>query len=117
MKKYNEKISKLSGAALAFLGTFCLPYILNLKGNVLAVSNSWFGVFIWAVIWFLTDRAADGNEKRDRREKTAAVLLGGAFSFCLAFGVSLEQAENVDRRRDDVGFGGGLGCNFFPLDM
>ena len=96
MKKYNEKISKLSGAALAFLGTFCLPYILNLKGNVLAVSNSWFGVFIWAVIWFLTDRAADGNEKRDRREKTAAVLLGGAFSFCLAFGVSLEQAENVD---------------------
>ncbi len=81
---------------LAFLGTWCLPYMLNLKGEALVVSNSWFGVFIWAVLWFLTDKASEAGKARDRREKAAAYVLGFLFSLCLAFGVSLERAENVD---------------------
>lgn len=96
MMKYNKKTIKFAGAALAFLGTLCLPYMLNLKGNGLAVSNSWFSVFVWAAVWILTDKAAEGREKRDKRERIAAALLGGAFSLCLAFGVSLERAENVN---------------------
>lgn len=96
MMKHNRRITKFSGAALAFLGTLCLPYMLNLKGNSLAISNSWFSIFVWAALWFLTNKAADGREKRDRRTRTAALLLGGVFSLSLAFGVSLERAENVD---------------------
>ncbi len=96
MMKHNGKRIGFTGAALAFLGTLCLPYLLNLRGNGLAVSNSWFGVFVWAVLWLVTDRAMDGSEKRDRRGKAAALLLGGLFSLCLVFGVSLERAENVD---------------------
>lgn len=94
--KYDKKITKFASTALAFLGTLCLPYMLNLKGNGLAVSNSWFGVFVWAAVWFLTDKAAEGREKRGRRERIASALLGGVFSLCLVFGVSLERAENVD---------------------
>lgn len=81
---------------LAFMGTLCLPYMLNLKGDSLAISNSWFSVFLWGVLWFLTDKAADREGIRDRREKLAAGALGFFFSICLAFGVSLERAESVD---------------------
>ena len=90
------KMSGWASAGLAFAGTFCLPYLLNLKGNGLALSNSWFGIFVWAALWRMTDRAAKGSENRNGREKIASALLGGAFSLCLAFGAALERAENVD---------------------
>ena len=90
------KMSGWASARLAFAGTFCLPYLLNLKGNGLALSNSWFGTFAWAALWRMTDRAAKGSENRNGREKIASALLGGAFSLCLAFGAALERAENVD---------------------
>lgn len=94
--KKNNRARSFAGALLAFAGTLCLPYLLNLKGNGLAVSNSWFGVFIWAVLWFLTDKATAGRKKRDRRERIAAGLSGLSFSLCLVFGASLERAGNVD---------------------
>lgn len=81
---------------LAFGGTLCLPYILNLKGETLVISNSWFGVFIWVVLCLSTEKALERKKARDRREKAAAYVLGFLFSLCLAFGASLEQAENVD---------------------
>lgn len=81
---------------LAFLGVWCLPNMLNLKGNALAVSNSWFSVFLWGVLWFLIKKVADWEGIRDRRERLAAGVLGFFFSLCLAFGVSLERAESVD---------------------
>lgn len=95
----NEKSNRagsFAGALLAFAGTLCLPNLLNLRGNGLAVCNSWFGVFIWAVLWFLTDKTAAGKRKRDRRERMAAGLSGLSFALCLVFGAALERAENVD---------------------
>lgn len=104
---------RLAGAFLAFAGTACLPYIWNLNGESLAISNSWFGVFLWGILWFLTEKALvaektpGGNEKlriggetekrqrRERRQILAAGLSAFCFSLCLAFGTSLEQRENV----------------------
>ena len=53
----DRKIKRPIGALLAFAGVVCLPYIWNLEGESLIISNSWFGVFLWGVLWFLTDKA------------------------------------------------------------
>lgn len=84
------------GPFLAFMGTLCLPYMLNLKGETLAISNSWFGVLLWAVLWFLTGRAAHSKRGMNRRETMAAYMTGFFFSLSLAFGASLERVQNVD---------------------
>lgn len=115
MMKRNGKITGLACALLSFLGTFCLPYVLNLKGEGLAVSNSWFGVFAWAALWFVADRAMDGRRKGDRRGKAAALLLGGTFSLCLVFGVSLERAENVDFGDGMMWFSATVWAFIFPF--
>ncbi|HBA68319.1 MAG TPA: hypothetical protein DCZ40_03065 [Lachnospiraceae bacterium] len=83
-------------ASLAFAGVWGLPYMLNLKGNGLAVSNSWFGVFVWGVLWFCIHKAAEGIKARERRGTGAACVLGFCFSLALVFGVSLERAQSVD---------------------
>lgn len=81
---------------LAFAGTWCLPALLNLKGNSLAVTNSYFGVFIWAVCGSLIYRAFMGTDKTDRRGLAAAGIFSFLFCVCIAFGVQLEAGENVD---------------------
>ena len=81
--------------ALPISGTMCLPYMLNLKGETLAISNSWFSVLLWAFLWVSIKWAMDREKEEGRREKTAAYGLGCCFSLCLAFGVSLEQAQSV----------------------
>lgn len=52
----------ITGALLAFAGTVCLPYIWNVNGESLAISNSWFGVFLWGVFWFLINKALAAKE-------------------------------------------------------
>ena len=116
-KTLDIKIKRLAGALLAFAGVACLPYIWNLDGKSLIISNSWFGVFLWGVLWYLTDRSLADNvslggrktetggkreegqleerRPRERRQVLAAGLSAFFFSSCLAFGTSLEQRENV----------------------
>lgn len=87
-------------AVLAFLGVLCLPQMMDLKGNSLAISNSWSGVFFWGVCWFLLYKTISGlaEEKKwqDKRGIIAAGILALLFSVCLAFGVQLDREENVD---------------------
>ena len=45
----------LPGISLA--AVLCLPRLLNLQGRELAVSNSWFAVFVWGALWLLLRRA------------------------------------------------------------
>ncbi len=101
-----------------------LPYLLNLKGNTLAVSNSWFAVFAWGVCWFLSYRACQDiggvqdapiceRQKAEEQEPgqtvgvlgavrnkcqslAAAGILGSLFSVCMAFGAQLDRAESVN---------------------
>lgn len=81
---------------LAFAGTWCLPFMLNLKGNGLSVTNSYFGVFIWAVCGVLIYQCFTRTDKTDRRGLAAAGIFSFLFSLCIAFGVQLEAGENVD---------------------
>ncbi len=92
--------NRFFSAALSFLGVLCLPQMLNLKGDTLAVSNSWFCVPVWGACWFFLDRAVkrlarEGRERRKRLFWTAGVF-AFLFSLCIAFGVCLDREENVD---------------------
>ncbi len=98
MKKNGKKDNHITSWIAPFwalAGTMCLPYMLNLKGETLAISNSWFSVLLWASLWVSIKWAMDREKEEGRREKTAAYGLGCCFSLCLAFGVSLEQAQSV----------------------
>lgn len=98
MKKNDKKDNHITSWIAPFwalAGTMCLPYMLNLKGETLAISNSWFSVLLWAFLWVSIKWAMDREKEEGRREKTAAYGLGCCFSLCLAFGVSLEQAQSV----------------------
>lgn len=90
-----NKILVLS-ALLSAAGIFLLPQMLNLKGNVLAISNSYFAVFVWAGCWFFLNKAMQKISREDRRGYMAAGILSFLFSLCIAFGAALEQAENVN---------------------
>lgn len=83
-------------AALSLAGTLCLPGLLNLKGNFLAVSNSFSGVFFFGVCWFLVYRAWNGTDRRDRRGFAAAGVFSFLFTVAVCFGVQLDREENVD---------------------
>ena len=58
----NNRAVWLSGA-LALAAVFSLPRMMDLKGNTLAVSNSWFGVFVYGVFWFLCYRSRAGRSR------------------------------------------------------
>lgn len=96
--QYN-RIWMAAMAFLAFLGTMFLPKMLNLKGESLVISNSWAGVFIWAVCFFLLNRGiqewmkdkTDGNT----RGTAAAGILAFFFALSLAFGAELDSKESV----------------------
>lgn len=113
-----DKVVLAVSGALALAAVWGLPQMLNLKGNTLAVSNSWFSVFMYGVLWFMCYRALSavwlgrvcGNTAAKGRGKTggdgsgkshglwAAGAIAGLFSLCIAFGVQLDRAENVDFR-------------------
>lgn len=88
---------------LAFLAVCGLPCLLNLKGNMLAVSNSWLSVLLWGFFWYLNIQVIKGinkvkieaGAKQDRRGIIAAGVTGLLFSVCMAFGVQLDMAESV----------------------
>lgn len=96
---------------LSLAAAFCLPRMLNLKGNTLAISNSWFSVLAYGGVWFLCCRslrdvrqACGGKGKSDMPGKWgchgmgAACAIAGLFSLCIAFGVQLDCSENVNFR-------------------
>lgn len=100
-KQKNEynRIWIAAAAVLAFLGTLCLPRIMNLKGESLVISNSWFGVFVWSLCFFLLNKAikewtAD-MAIASTRGMAVAGILGFLFSLCLAFGAELDYKESV----------------------
>lgn len=82
---------------LALVGTWCLPKMLNLQGNSLAISNSFLSVFLWGGCAYALYRSFMRTEKKmDRRSAAAAGFLGLLFSCCIAFGVQLDYGENVN---------------------
>lgn len=107
--KDNRIVALISGV-LALAAVFCLPQMMNLKGNTLAVSNSWFSMFAYGIFWFLCYRSmlgirqADGNTIRAEKEKEVrhgmivAGIMAGLFSLCIAFGVQLDRKESVNFR-------------------
>lgn len=104
-----NKIRIAISGILSFFAVCCLPQMLNLKGNTLAISNSWISVLLWGGCWFLSDRtlamffaseeAGQGGEASvlpRRGAKLAAGVLALLFSVGIAFGVQLDQAESVN---------------------
>ncbi len=62
MKKNGKKdnyITSWIAPFWALAGTMCLPYMLNLKGETLAISNSWYSVLLWAFLWVSIKWALD----------------------------------------------------------
>lgn len=86
-------------AVLAFFGVLCLPEILNLKNDNLVITNSWFGIFVWAVCFFLLHSAVKDwiidKAEGKTRGMTAALILAFLFSFCLTAGAQLDYKESV----------------------
>lgn len=85
----------LLSALLALIGTWCLPQMLNLKGNTLAVSNSFLSIFIWGACTYALYHSLLHFQENDKRSLRAAGVLGFLFSVCLAFGSQLDYMENV----------------------
>ncbi len=82
---------------LALAGTWCLPKMLNLKENSLAISNSFLSVFLWGGCAYALYRSfVNAGKKIDRKSAAAAGFLGLLFSSCIAFGVQLDYGENVN---------------------
>ncbi len=82
---------------LALVATWCLPKMLNLKGNSLAISNSFLSIFLWGGCAYALYRSIiRTGKKTGRRGAAAAGLLGLLFSGCVAFGVQLDYGENVN---------------------
>lgn len=111
MDRKNNRAVRVSGV-LALAAVFSLPRMLDLKGNTLAVSNSWFSILAYGFFWFLcyrcvtevwqeggvgTNADRDAGKKR-RRGLTAAGITACLFSLCIAFGVQLDHTESVDFR-------------------
>lgn len=95
-----QKVIGITGI-WSLLAVWGLPQMLNLKGNTLAISNSWFGVLAWGIFWFLSFHACKDIElgetmQTKRQGMVAAAILGGLFSVCIAFGVQLDRAESVN---------------------
>lgn len=107
-KREKERNSLGSIRGLALAAVFCLPQMLNLKGDMLAASNSWFSVLAYGLFWFLCYRSLadiwqkDGTGKEREQGRyhglAAAAMIAGMFSLCIAFGVQLDCSENVDFR-------------------
>lgn len=98
-KEYN-RIQTLSAAFLAFLGTLCLPMILNLQGETLVISNSWFGVFFWAVCFYLLSQTEKERERKitagEKRGRIVSHVISFLFATALVFGAQLDSRESVD---------------------
>lgn len=93
--------AKIICAALALLGVWCLPSMLNLKGNGLAVSNSYFSVLLWMGCSYLLFRTFPYKEVGEIKENRVKVWVTASFlafllSICLAFGAQLDAVENVN---------------------
>lgn len=85
---------------LALVGVWCLPQMLNLKGNSLIISNSYFSVLLWGGCSYALYSALR-KWKADKRGTVAAGLLAFLFSLCIAFGAQLDYAANVNFK--DIG--------------
>ena len=131
-KTLDIKIKRLAGALLAFAGVACLPYIWNLDGKSLIISNSWFGVFLWGVLWYLKDRSMDDNVTLSGRKtekggkRTAAGKAAGsgcrAVSLFLFFMPGLRYFAGAEGecsvwQWDDVVVHSGMGGYLYPLDL
>lgn len=105
----NHRIAAASGG-LALAAAAGLPHMLGLKGNTLAVSNSWFSVLAFGMFWLLCFYAVGGvwqerqkagkagKGKEMRRRLAAAAVWASLFSFGIAFGAQLDREENVNFR-------------------
>lgn len=95
-----QKVMGITGI-WSLLAVWGLPQMLNLKGNTLAISNSWFSILAWGIFWFLSYQAYKDIElgvamQTKRQGIIAAAVLGCLFSLCIAFGVQLDRAESVN---------------------
>lgn len=86
----------IASLLFALAGVWCLPQMLNLKGNGLAVSNSYISVLLWGGCAYVLYRALGMEKKADRKGFVAAVILAFLFSLSIAFGVQLDDKENVN---------------------
>ena len=84
----------LIAAVLAFAGICCLPAMLNLKGNSLAVSNSYASVLLWAGCFYALYRT--GIQPKAGKGAVTAGIFSFLLSSALAFGAQLENGENVN---------------------
>lgn len=128
IKTLDRKRKQLAGALLAFAGVVCLPYIWNLGGESLRISNSWFGAFLWGVLWFLTDKALAVSRKPGVDDAFAA---GGGFAadeklaadYASGNGRKTENDGELGERRTQAGqprerrqiLAAGLSAFFFSL--
>lgn len=100
MMKKNEFSVNLQLNVIAFLiataGTLCFPQILNLKGNMLAYTNSIFSVFVWLLCLYAVNWSLHTIDLRDKRGWLIALILSFAFTTAMLFGVRLEAEGNVN---------------------
>ncbi|MBR6771632.1 MAG: hypothetical protein IKM28_10485 [Lachnospiraceae bacterium] len=99
-----KKDKKVEAFGLSLAAVLCLPQMLNLKGNGLAISNSWLTLLIWLALWGMLGKAISlcgqikeaGKKKVAAWSSLAAGLLAFGFSLCLSLGVQLEAAGSVE---------------------
>lgn len=96
----SNKIQGTAIAILAFLGTLCLPFLLNAKGESLVISNSWISVLFWAAgfglllkMWKECSHRIRGGEKRGI---CLSYIIGFFFAAALVFGAQLDSRESVE---------------------
>lgn len=90
-------MKKIGNMMVSGLAVWCLPHLLHLGADHLGVTNSWFGVFLWLVLWYGLEKTKK-TEGIERTGRTAGIawLFGFAFSTALALGSSLDQNGSID---------------------
>ena len=86
----------LIALAIATAGTLCFPQILNLKGNILAFTNSIISVFVWLLCLYAVNLSLRTIDLKDMRGWKIAGGLSFLFTTAMLFGVRLEAVGNVD---------------------
>ena len=91
----NKNLNLSAAVLLALIGTWCLPFLLNLKGNYLTISNSFLSVFIWGASAYVLYYGLRKLQEINKKSLAAAGILGLLFAVSLAFGAQLDYVENV----------------------
>ncbi|MDE6204126.1 MAG: hypothetical protein K2G19_11705 [Lachnospiraceae bacterium] len=84
-----------AAAALAFVGTCGLPFMLHIEGDYLGYTNSAVSVFVFLFLFWLMKRILETGFYGNKKRWFLPGCFGLLFSLCMVFGAKLDVRGSV----------------------